>query len=100
MGICPARRILSDKCDPHLRVGAPNEAELAATYCLDRSCIRKLRRKQMIRQPVFIKEDKKPLKPKADEQSHQPAKHIEETARLAGSVEKAKDPGKVGDAKD
>jgi hypothetical protein len=54
----------------------------------------------MIRQPVFIKEDKKPLKPKADEQSHQPAKHIEETARLAGSVEKAKDPGKVGDAKD
>jgi hypothetical protein len=55
----------------------------------------------MIRQPVFNKEDKKPLKPKADDdQSHKPAKHIEETARLAGSVEKAKDPGKVGDAKD
>ena len=35
------------------------------------------------------------LKPKADDQSHQPAKHIEETARLASSVETAKDPGKV-----
>ncbi|MEA2912098.1 MAG: hypothetical protein QOJ15_4179 [Bradyrhizobium sp.] len=40
-------------------------------------------------------EDKKPLKPKADGQSHKAAKHIEETARLASSVETAKDPGKV-----
>jgi hypothetical protein len=44
--------------------------------------------------------DKKPLKPKADNQSHKPAKHIEETARLASSVETTKDPGKVQGAKD
>jgi hypothetical protein len=31
----------------------------------------------------------------ARDESHKPAKHIEETARLASSVEKAKDPGKV-----
>jgi hypothetical protein len=45
-------------------------------------------------------DDKKPLKPKADDQSHKPAKHIEETARLASSVETAKDPGKVQGSKD
>jgi len=39
-------------------------------------------------------------KPKADDPSHKPAKHIEETARLASAVEKAKDPGKVRDTKD
>jgi hypothetical protein len=44
--------------------------------------------------------DKTPLKPKADDQSHRPAKHIEETARLASSVETTKDPGKVQGAKD
>jgi hypothetical protein len=64
----------------------------------------------MIRQPAFVKGDKKPLKPKAEDkkaedqkaedQSHKPAKHIEETARLASSVEKAKNPGKVRGAKD
>jgi hypothetical protein len=48
----------------------------------------------MIRQPVF-EDNKRPRKPRADDQSHEPAKHIEETARLAGSVETAKDPGKV-----
>ena len=32
-------------------------------------------------------DDKKPLAPKAQGASHKPAKHIEETARLAGSVE-------------
>jgi hypothetical protein len=37
---------------------------------------------------------------KTDNQSHQPAKHIEETARLASSVENSKDPGKVQRAKD
>jgi hypothetical protein len=37
---------------------------------------------------------KKPAQPKADE-SHKPAKRIEETARLASSVETAKDLGKV-----
>jgi hypothetical protein len=34
-------------------------------------------------------------KPKVEETSHKPAKHIVETARLASSVEKAKNPGKV-----
>jgi hypothetical protein len=37
----------------------------------------------------------KPTPTQADDQSHKPAKHIEETARLAGSVETAKDPAKV-----
>jgi hypothetical protein len=50
---------------------------------------------QMTRQPIYVEDDKKPLKPKADDQSHEPAKHIEETARLASSVETAKDPGNV-----
>jgi hypothetical protein len=55
---------------------------------------------QMTRQPAYVEDDKKPLKPKADDQSHEPAKHIEETARLASSVETAKDAGKVRRAKD
>ncbi len=42
----------------------------------------------------------KPLEPKTADQSHKPAKHIEETARLASSVETAKDPGKVRRTKD
>ena len=50
---------------------------------------------QMTQQPVHVEDDKKLLKPKADGQSHEPAKHINETARLASSVETAKDPGKV-----
>jgi hypothetical protein len=37
----------------------------------------------------------KPVKPKTDDGTHKPAKHIEETARLASSVENSKDPGKV-----
>jgi hypothetical protein len=45
-------------------------------------------------------EVKNPLKPDADDQSHKPAEHIEETARLASSVEKAKNPNKVQRAKD
>jgi hypothetical protein len=44
-------------------------------------------------------DDKKPLAPKAQDQSHKPAKHIEETARLASS-ETAKDPSKVRRTKD
>jgi hypothetical protein len=52
----------------------------------------------MARKP--IKDDKKPPAPKAKDQSHKPAKHIEETARLASSVETAKDPGKVRNTKD
>jgi hypothetical protein len=55
---------------------------------------------QMTRRPIFVEDNKKPLKPKADDQSHEPAKHIEETARLASSVETAKDPGKVRRTKD
>jgi hypothetical protein len=46
-------------------------------------------------------DDKKPLAPKAQDQSHKPSsKHIEETARLASSVETAKDPSKVRRIKD
>ena len=45
-------------------------------------------------------DDKKPLEPKAEDQSHKPAKHIEEIARLASSVETAKDPSKVRRTKD
>jgi hypothetical protein len=45
-------------------------------------------------------DEKKPLKPKTDDRSHEPARHIEETARLASSVETAKDPGKVRRTKD
>jgi hypothetical protein len=40
----------------------------------------------------------KPTQPK--NQTHEPAKHIEETARLASSVETDKDPEKVRKAKD
>jgi Integrase core domain len=36
----------------------------------------------------------------AEDQSHKPAKHIEETARLASSIEPKKDPEKVRKAKD
>jgi hypothetical protein len=54
----------------------------------------------MTRHSMFVEDDKKPVKPKADDQSHQPAKHIEETARLASSVETAKDPGKIRRTKD
>jgi hypothetical protein len=49
----------------------------------------------MTRQSPIIKDDKKPLAPKAEDQSHKPGKHIEETARLASSVETVKDPSKV-----
>jgi len=45
-------------------------------------------------------EDKKPRKPTADNQAHKPAKHIEQTAQLASSVETAKDPGKARGAND
>jgi hypothetical protein len=55
---------------------------------------------QMARRPIFVEENKKPLKPEADDQSHIPAKHIEETARLASSVETAKNPDKVRRTKD
>jgi hypothetical protein len=56
--------------------------------------------KQMTRHPVFVEDNKRPLKPKPDDLSHEPAKHIEETARLASSVETAKDPGNVRRTKD
>jgi hypothetical protein len=55
---------------------------------------------QMNRQPIFVEDNKKPVEPKADNQSHRPSKHIEETARLASSVETAKDPSKVRRTKD
>jgi hypothetical protein len=43
---------------------------------------------------------KGPKPTQAKSQSHEPARHIEETARLAGSVETNKDPEKVRKAKD
>jgi hypothetical protein len=43
--------------------------------------------------------EKKPLEPKPD-QSHKPAKRIEEAAKLASSTETAKDPGKVQHTED
>jgi hypothetical protein len=39
-------------------------------------------------------------KSKVEDTSHEPAKHIVETARLASSVENAKNPGKVRGTKD
>jgi hypothetical protein len=61
---------------------------------------------KMPRKPT-VEEELKGSKPKpkpklmqANDQSHKPAKHIEETARLASSVETAKDPGKVQRTKD
>jgi hypothetical protein len=54
----------------------------------------------MTRHPISVEEHKKPLKPRTDDRTHEPAKHIEETARLASSVEIAKDPGKVRRTKD
>jgi hypothetical protein len=45
-------------------------------------------------------EDKKPPATPDANQSHKPSKHVEETARLASSVEKAKNPGKVQGTKD
>jgi hypothetical protein len=56
----------------------------------------------MQRKPT-VKEGLKGSKPKltqAEDQSHKPAKHIEETARLASSVEAVKDPGKIRRTKD
>jgi hypothetical protein len=52
---------------------------------------------------LTVEEGLKESKPKltqANDQSHKPAKHIEETARLASSVETAKNPAKVRRAKD
>ena len=47
---------------------------------------------KMSRKPT-VEEGLKESKPKlADDQSHKPAKHIEETARLASSVETARIP--------
>jgi hypothetical protein len=45
---------------------------------------------QMTRHPIFVEENKKPLEPEADDQSHVPAKHIEETARLAAQSKQPK----------
>jgi hypothetical protein len=48
-----------------------------------------------------VEEGAKGSKPtQAKSQTHEPAKHIEETARLASSVETNKDPEKVRKAKD
>ena len=54
----------------------------------------------MTRHSIFVEDNKKPVKPKADDQSHQRARHIEEAARLASSVETAKDLSKIRRTKD
>jgi hypothetical protein len=55
----------------------------------------------MPRKSAVEEEGAKGSKPtQAKDQSHKPAKHIEETARLASSVEPNKDPEKVRKAKD
>jgi hypothetical protein len=54
----------------------------------------------MVRESGSTEGGEKPSTPKADDQSHKPAAHIEETARLASAVEKTKDPGKVRAAND
>ena len=38
----------------------------------------------MTQRPVPVEDDNKEVQPKADNQLHKPANHIEETARLAG----------------
>jgi hypothetical protein len=52
----------------------------------------------MSRKPEQGSNSTKPAE--AKDQSHKPAKHIEETARLASSVDPDKDPEKVRKAKD
>ena len=47
----------------------------------------------MSRKPVEVQKGSKPTQVK--DQSHKPAKHIEETARLASSVEPEKNPEMV-----
>jgi len=64
---------------------------------LQRVGIQEVIEDQMTRHP---EEEKKPREAKAEDRSHKPARHIQETARLASSVETAKNPGKVGRAKD
>jgi hypothetical protein len=63
----------------------------------------KMPRKPTVEEELKGSKPKPKPKPKlmqANDQSHKPAKHIEETARLASSVETAKDPGKVRRVKD
>jgi hypothetical protein len=56
----------------------------------------------MSRKPTVEKglKESKPKLTQANDQSHKPAKHIEATARLASSVETAKNPANVRRAKD
>ena len=62
-------------------------------------------RKLAVRQREVIMASNKPVEHKSSEpaqskdQTHKPARHIEETARLASSVEPDKDPEKVRRAK-
>jgi hypothetical protein len=48
----------------------------------------------------LVDRNNKARKPKALGKSHKPARHIEETARLASSVETNKNPAKVRRTKD
>jgi hypothetical protein len=53
---------------------------------------------KMFRKPIKVHKDSKSTQ--ANDQLHKPAKHIEETARLASSVEPNKDIEKVREAQD
>jgi hypothetical protein len=53
---------------------------------------------KMSRKPIRVHKGSKSMQ--ANDQLHKPAKHIEETARLASSVEPNKDIEKVREAQD
>ena len=50
----------------------------------------------MVSNPALVKDDEQAkAKPVTQGNDHKPAKHIEETARLASSIEPNKDPERV-----
>ena len=77
---------------PTLRVNSGTDLSAIATNLPDRGCeLRAARGKSnMSRKPVAEHKSSKPAQVK--DQSRQPAKHIEEIARLASSVEPEKNP--------
>jgi hypothetical protein len=52
-------------------------------------------RSDMANNPVLVKDGEQKDEPVTQGNAHKPAKHIEETARLASSVEPNKDPERV-----
>jgi hypothetical protein len=62
--------------------------------------VRKLENKQMANPPKSVDRNYKAAKTKGLGKANKPARHIEETARLASSVEINKNPAKVRRTKD